>query len=580
MPESSKWILAFTTITIFLVEEKRPAKTYGPTIHPGSPNCYIRFVVAAHSYPPSAIDLALEEVEKRGGGSMDSDQGKLFIGGISWETTEEKLRDYFKAYGEVAETVIMKDRATGRARGFGFVIFVDPAVADRVVTEKHTIDGRTVEAKKAVPRDEQQNVPRSSSGGPGPASHTRTKKIFVGGLASTVTEDDFKKYFEQFGTITDVVVMYDHNTQRPRGFGFITFDSEDAVENVLQKSFHELNEKMVEVKRAIPKELSAGPGRTTSGFSGGGRGGSYGTGYGQGYTSSPGAYGGRGDSRYGPAPGGRGGYTGYGAAGYGAAGYGSGGGYASGMNGSYGGSGYGNSAGYGSAGGGGYGAGTYGTAGGGAGYGGAGGYGSGGAGAGGYGGAPVGSRSAWASGGTGYGGGGSSTGYGGSAGGSVSGYGSSGAWASGGGGAGQATGSSYGNTGYGYGSSETGYGSNSTGYGGRGSGYGSSASGYGSSGGGGTGSGSYVGGYGDVYGSSGYADPTWRSGGTDSYNSAAAGSGGVAGGGYSMAGGAAADATVNGSTGYGGGYGVAGRQTQRGPDARFRPYPAAGDRTG
>ncbi len=75
---------------------------------------------------------------------MDSDQGKLFIGGISWETTEEKLRDHFQAYGEVAEVVIMKDRATGRARGFGFVVFADPAVADRVVKEKHTIDGRTV----------------------------------------------------------------------------------------------------------------------------------------------------------------------------------------------------------------------------------------------------------------------------------------------------------------------------------------------------------------------------------------------------------------------------------------------------
>lgn len=78
------------------------------------------------------------------GDAMDSDQGKLFIGGISWETTEEKLRDYFKSYGEVAETVIMKDRATGRARGFGFVIFADPSVADRVAGEKHTIDGRTV----------------------------------------------------------------------------------------------------------------------------------------------------------------------------------------------------------------------------------------------------------------------------------------------------------------------------------------------------------------------------------------------------------------------------------------------------
>ncbi|CAI7787088.1 unnamed protein product, partial [Closterium sp. NIES-53] len=73
---------------------------------------------------------------------MDPDQGKLFIGGISWDTTEDRLRDYFQTYGEVREVVIMKDRTTGKARGFGFVIFADPDVADRVVLEKHTIDGR------------------------------------------------------------------------------------------------------------------------------------------------------------------------------------------------------------------------------------------------------------------------------------------------------------------------------------------------------------------------------------------------------------------------------------------------------
>ncbi|GMY36698.1 heterogeneous nuclear ribonucleoprotein 1-like [Fagus crenata] len=187
--------------------------------------------------------------------------GKLFIGGISWDTNEDRLREYFQCFGEVVEAVIMKDRATGRARGFGFVVFADPTAAERVVMEKHVIDGRTVEAKKAVPRDDQNILNRNNSsihGSPGPA---RTKKIFVGGLASTVTESDFKKYFDQFGTITDVVVMYDHNTQRPRGFGFITYDSEESVENVLYKTFHELNGKLVEVKRAVPKELSPGPSR-------------------------------------------------------------------------------------------------------------------------------------------------------------------------------------------------------------------------------------------------------------------------------------------------------------------------------
>lgn len=75
---------------------------------------------------------------------MDSEAGKLFVGGIPWDTTEDRLKDYFQTYGEVREVVIMKDRATGRSRGFGFVLFADPEVADRVVLEKHTIDGRQV----------------------------------------------------------------------------------------------------------------------------------------------------------------------------------------------------------------------------------------------------------------------------------------------------------------------------------------------------------------------------------------------------------------------------------------------------
>ncbi|KAK1381894.1 hypothetical protein POM88_019629 [Heracleum sosnowskyi] len=103
---------------------------------------------------------------------MEMEPGKLFIGGISWDTNEDRLKEYFQTFGEVVEAVIMKDRTTGRARGFGFVVFADPAVAERVVKDKHMIDGRSVEAKKAVPRDDQQTPNRISGGSvqgsPGP----------------------------------------------------------------------------------------------------------------------------------------------------------------------------------------------------------------------------------------------------------------------------------------------------------------------------------------------------------------------------------------------------------------------------
>ncbi|KAF8410830.1 hypothetical protein HHK36_003367 [Tetracentron sinense] len=267
---------------------------------------------------------------------MESDLGKLFIGGISWDTNEDHLRGYFEKYGQVVEAVIMKDRTTGRARGFGFVVFADPAVAEIVVMTKHTIDGRTVEAKKAVPRDDQYILNRNNSiihGSPGPG---RTKKIFVGGLASTVTESDFKKYFDQFGMITDVVVMYDHNTQRPRGFGFITYDSEEAVDRVLLKIFHELNGKMVEVKRAVPKELSTGPSRSPIGVynSSLSRVNSFLNSYTHGYNPSlVGGYGVRLDGRFNPVAGGRSGFPPFGPHGYGM-----GGNFEPGLSPSYGGS--------------------------------------------------------------------------------------------------------------------------------------------------------------------------------------------------------------------------------------------------
>lgn len=53
-----------------------------------------------------------------------------------------------------------------------------------------------------------------------------SKKIFVGGLAPTVTEQDFRRYFQEFGRTTDAVVMMDRDTQRSRGFGFVTFEEE------------------------------------------------------------------------------------------------------------------------------------------------------------------------------------------------------------------------------------------------------------------------------------------------------------------------------------------------------------------
>jgi RNA-binding protein Musashi len=84
-------------------------------------------------------------------------------------------------------------------------------------------------------------------------NHADSKKIFVGGLGDKITKDDLLSYFEKFGTITDAVVFYDKLTRKARGFGFVTFDSKEVVDKVLNKSFHDLNGIKVETKNAEPR---------------------------------------------------------------------------------------------------------------------------------------------------------------------------------------------------------------------------------------------------------------------------------------------------------------------------------------
>ncbi|KAF3447473.1 hypothetical protein FNV43_RR12659 [Rhamnella rubrinervis] len=192
---------------------------------------------------------------------MDSDQAKLFVGGISRETSEATLKNHFDKYGSVLGSLVVIDRSTKNPRGFGFVWFSDPSSALKALTDKHVIGGRTVDVKKAIPRSDPPKNQQSSgssriNSNDSNINQIRTRKIFVGGLPTDLTEEEFKNYFERFGRVTDVVVMHDSTTHRPRGFGFITYDSEDSVENVMQNNFHELNGRLVEVKRAVPKEES------------------------------------------------------------------------------------------------------------------------------------------------------------------------------------------------------------------------------------------------------------------------------------------------------------------------------------
>lgn len=79
---------------------------------------------------------------------------KLFVGGLAWGTTDESLRQAFEPFGNLVDAKVIKDRETGRSRGFGFITFEDSDACGKAMREMNgaSIDGRAIRVNEAEDR--------------------------------------------------------------------------------------------------------------------------------------------------------------------------------------------------------------------------------------------------------------------------------------------------------------------------------------------------------------------------------------------------------------------------------------------
>lgn len=158
---------------------------------------------------------------------------KFFVGGLHPNTDEAELSNYFAKYGQILSTQVMRDLATGRHRGFGFVTLKVQPNSMSVFKDTHTVTGKRIDVRAM-----QSDVAASLR-----------KKIFVGGLSKALNEEMLEEYFSKFGEVDKVTIMRQLDGSS-RGFGFIVFTTDEAASGALRNPTHFVYGNKVDVRAA------------------------------------------------------------------------------------------------------------------------------------------------------------------------------------------------------------------------------------------------------------------------------------------------------------------------------------------
>uniref|UniRef100_A0A5S6R359 RRM domain-containing protein n=1 Tax=Trichuris muris TaxID=70415 RepID=A0A5S6R359_TRIMR len=163
-----------------------------------------------------------------------NEERKIFVGGITWDTENDDLMQYFSAFGTVTNVQIKYDHYTRRSRGFAFVEFQDAEACQKALAKKEVdIKGKKVEVK--------------------PAKSRENKKVFVGGLPSDYPEDKLRSHFEQFGKVDEIEWPFDKFQNRRKNFAFVVFDDDESAGRAAAAPKQRFGERTCDVKIAVPQ---------------------------------------------------------------------------------------------------------------------------------------------------------------------------------------------------------------------------------------------------------------------------------------------------------------------------------------
>ncbi|KAK9061698.1 hypothetical protein SSX86_018881 [Deinandra increscens subsp. villosa] len=157
--------------------------------------------------------------------SEPPEDAKIFVGNLPYDVDSEKLAQMFSSAGVVEISEVIYNRDTEQSRGFGFVTMSTVEEAEKAVEtfNGYDLNGRLLTVNKAAPRGSQPE--RRVVG--------NSFKIYVGNLAWQVDSGRLEQAFSEHGKVVDARVIYDRESGRSRGFGFVTMENETEMNDAI-----------------------------------------------------------------------------------------------------------------------------------------------------------------------------------------------------------------------------------------------------------------------------------------------------------------------------------------------------------
>ncbi|XP_052175925.1 UBP1-associated protein 2A-like isoform X2 [Diospyros lotus] len=156
--------------------------------------------------------------------SSDPVHRKLFVRGLAWNTTSETLCAAFEMHGEIEEGAVIVDKTTGKSRGYGFITYKDMESAQAALkAPSKLIDGRMAACNLACEGLSSASIPPDQA----------QRKLYVGGLSPDTTSEMLLFFFGRHGEIEEGSVAYDKDTNKSRGFGFVTYKTVEAARKAI-----------------------------------------------------------------------------------------------------------------------------------------------------------------------------------------------------------------------------------------------------------------------------------------------------------------------------------------------------------